>query len=83
MNAQHVLTASKAYAVAAGVAEHTASWRIFGDTKKLAALAAGGDLYTGRAEAAMQWISDNWPDGHGWPSDVPRPAAAPQPERAA
>lgn len=81
MNAHHVLAASKAYAEASGIPLSTASWRIFGDNKKLTAIEKGGDLYTGRAAQAMQWLSDNWPDGARWPADVPRPT--PTEERAA
>lgn len=81
-SAHDVLAAAKAYAAAVGIGMSTASWRVFGDTKKLAAIEAGGDLYTGRARDAMQWLSDNWPDGHDWPADITRPAPS-KPERAA
>lgn len=37
-------------------------------------LIAGCDMTTRRAQRALQWLSDHWPDDLEWPSDVPRPA---------
>jgi len=80
MNArQQLLACADRYAEALDLEQKTASWRIFGDQKKLAALQAGGDLYTGRLEAAMQWLSDNWPDGAEWPAGVARPSVSVSP----
>lgn len=40
-------------------------------------LATGSrDLATGTLERAMQWFSDNWPDGAEWPAQVKRPEPA-------
>lgn len=73
---QQLLTLSGVYAGAAGVKASTVSWRVFGDAKKIDAIADGADLQTRRFEAAVQWFSDNWPIGIEWPADVERPRAA-------
>lgn len=70
-----LLAIAHAYAVGADVSLTTVSSRVFDDGKKLAAIEAGGDIYSGRLNRALLWFSDNWPDGAEWPSDVPRPAA--------
>lgn len=64
------------YKVASGVAEDsTVSYRVFGDTKKLAAMRAGADITTRRFNAAMRWFDQNWPSS--------KPAAlAPNPEHS-
>jgi len=63
-----------AYCDAAGVPPKTLSWRVFNDGKKLdAILADKADLMTAGHEKAMQWLSDNWPEGAVWPDDVVRP----------
>lgn len=44
-------------------------------------LAAGADITVGRAEEAIRWFSDNWPEGVEWPESVTRPdpkAASPE-----
>lgn len=53
----------------------TLSWRVFGDTKKLGAIMDGADLHTRRHERALQWFSENWPEGATWPAEVARPSA--------
>ena len=39
-----------------------------------------GRVTVRRVERALQWLSDNWPDGCEWPADIPRPE--PSGERA-
>jgi len=36
-------------------------------------LVEGADITVGRLELAMQWFSDNWPDGAAWPEGIARP----------
>ncbi|MGY3588033.1 hypothetical protein [Bradyrhizobium sp. USDA 4350] len=63
-----------AYCEAASVPPKTLSWRVFNDGKKLdAILADSADLMTAGCEKAMQWLSDNWPEGAVWPETVVRP----------
>ena len=35
-----------------------------------------------RAEAILQWFSDNWPGDLEWPQGVPRPEPTPKVEEA-
>jgi hypothetical protein len=68
-----LLAVAKGYAVGAKVDLSTVSWRVFGDTKKLAAMEAGADIQVRRLEKAMRWFSENWPEGAEWPAGVARP----------
>jgi hypothetical protein len=77
-----LLLVARAYAAGAKVDLSTASWRAFGDTKKLAAMIEGADIQVRRLERTMQWFSDNWPEGSPWPADVARPAPSTQSETA-
>jgi hypothetical protein len=72
-----ILALAHAYGSATGASTTTISSRVFNDGKKLAAIEAGSDLFSGRLNRAVQWFSDNWPDGAEWPADVPRPATNP------
>ncbi|MEN5297711.1 hypothetical protein ABE530_05070 [Brucella sp. TWI559] len=47
---------------------------VFADGKVLTRISNGGDLTTGRFEAAISWFSDNWPTGVDWPSEIVRPS---------
>ena len=69
----HLLRMAQVYGEALGLPQTTVSWRLFEDTNKLANLEAGRDLYLGRYERALQFLSDTWPSGLDWPADVPRP----------
>lgn len=62
---------------AQGIAESTLSTRLFFDGKRIGSIRAGGDVGARRLERAVQWLSDNWPDGAEWPEDVPRPCVSP------
>jgi hypothetical protein len=78
----HLLAVAHAYAEAENIDLSTVSWRALGDTKKLTMIESDGrDIQVRRLEKAMQWFSDNWPEGGVWPVDITRPAA--QFERAA
>ncbi len=55
------------------VTDTTLSFRVFGDSKKLAALRSGSDITTGRFNAAIGWFSANWPEGLAWPEGIERP----------
>ena len=75
---EELLTVADAYQEATRFPDSRVSWRVFGDTKKLAALRADKDIQVKRAESAMRWFSDNWPENASWPELVHRPA----PQRA-
>ena len=70
---EQLLALARIYAAAEKVDLSTVSWRVFGDTKKFAALDGGADLVTKRYREARQWFSDHWPAEAIWPHDVPRP----------
>ncbi|MDE0125348.1 MAG: hypothetical protein OXN97_12310 [Bryobacterales bacterium] len=61
---------------------------------RAATLAAGNPCFFSRMRGggtctirtyrrAVQWFSDNWPNGLEWPSDVPHPEPTLQSEKAA
>jgi hypothetical protein len=75
----HLLILARSYADFLGKPLSTVSSRVFDDGKKLDAIAAGADLYSGRLNRAIQWFSDNWPSGLDWPNDVVRPEPTPAP----
>ena len=69
----HLLTLADAFIAATSVKEVTLSHRVFGDSKKLAAIRGGADITLGRFNAALEWFSANWPEGAGWPEGIARP----------
>lgn len=73
MATDHILELADRYGAAADFTRRQVSWRVFGDTNKLDALAEGGDLTTRRYAAAIAFFSDNWPEGADWPASVQRP----------
>ena len=73
---EQLIAIAEKYADFASVEEKTVSSRVFGDSKKLAALRSGADITVGRFNAAMSWFSAHWPDGLDWPEGVRRPVAS-------
>jgi hypothetical protein len=74
MNAiEQLLAVASAYEQATGLEPTTVSWRVFGDSKKLAAIRAGADIQVRRHEKAMHWFAENWPEGAEWPEGILRP----------
>jgi hypothetical protein len=71
-----LILVAEVYGQAAGLERTTVSWRLFGDSKKLDALINGSDIQTRRFEAALRWLSDNWPQSVEWPDQVRRPLSA-------
>lgn len=68
-----ILKVARAYGAAQNIEISTVSWRVFGDTKKIAALECGADIQVRRFEQGMQWFSNNWPEAAEWPVDIDRP----------
>ena len=60
-----------------GRSPHTVGRLASGDGRLYHRLAAGRDITTRRAARVVQWLSDHWPAGAEWPSDIPRPAPTP------
>lgn len=69
----HLLTVIDTFAAATSVKEVTLSHRVFGDSKKIAALRSGSDITLGRFNGALDWFSANWPHDVVWPEGVARP----------
>lgn len=72
----HLLAVADAYKAALSIEDTTVSARVFGDSKKLAALRNGADITVGRFNSALQWFASNWPQNAIWPADVHRPIVA-------
>jgi hypothetical protein len=73
---RNILSLADAYATATDVREVTLSHRLFGDSKKLAALRNGADMTVGRFNAALLWFSANWPATVAWPEGIERPTVS-------
>jgi hypothetical protein len=69
-----LLRVADQYGQASRLSPSRVSTIIFNDGKILRKLGEGGDITTSRLERALQWLSDNWPEGAEWPDGVPRPA---------
>ena len=70
----NLLEVARLYARHEGIADATASKRIFDDGKRLRLLGSGATITVARYETAMAWLFDRWPDGLTWPTHVPRPS---------
>ena len=70
---QQLLTVAQAFAGARGISLSRVSTLAFNDGGKFKALQNGADIGARRLTVALQWFSDNWPDGAGWPDGVDRP----------
>jgi hypothetical protein len=70
----HLLRLADAFIAATSIKEVTLSHRVFGDSKKLAAIRNGADITLGRFNAALEWFSFNWPSSAEWPDGIARPA---------
>lgn len=72
----HLLALVDAYEAAEKIGDTTLSFRVFGDSKKIAALRDKSDITTSRFNGAVEWFSKNWPPETKWPAHVQRPRAA-------
>lgn len=67
----HLIALADAYKVAAGIdRDQTVSYRVFGDSKKLASLRSGAGITLRRFNAAVDWFKENWPAGQPVPFDL-------------
>ncbi|TRD03819.1 hypothetical protein FJV76_14385 [Mesorhizobium sp. WSM4303] len=69
----HLLSLADRFIGATSIKEVTLSHRVFGDSKKLAAIRSGADITLGRFNGALEWFSTNWPDEAEWPKGIARP----------
>lgn len=64
----------EAFSEASGLSISRVSTLIFGGGHRATRLIAGEtDVNTATYERAVQYMSDNWPEGHPWPGSIPRP----------
>ncbi len=62
------------FAESTGRSVSTVSRYATGSGETIARLTRGHAITTRRAERALRYLSDNWPDPVEWPADIPRPA---------
>jgi hypothetical protein len=79
---QEIVEVADRYAEALGIGRKRVSFIVLNRGSRLDQIADGGDLNTGTFESAMQWFSDNWPDGLDWPEGILRPVAQDRMEAA-
>lgn len=71
-----LITLTKDYLAATGMAHSTLSDRVTGQGKLFGRLLAGDDCTMRSAEAASVWFDLNWPADVAWPSGIrPRGSA--------
>lgn len=68
-----LICAAEAFCDATGMSNSRLSTIMLSGGKRLSMIAQGGDIGTERFEAAMRWLSANWPEGVDWPAGVQRP----------
>lgn len=72
-----LLDVAEAYRKAEACELARVSQRSLGDHRLLPRLASGvSSLTLRRADQALQWLSDHWPDSAVWPEAVPRPVSS-------
>lgn len=71
---EQILLISDRYGAIAGIGRKRVSTIVMNRGSKLDDIAEGGDLSTRTFERAMQWFSDNWPEGQPWPEGISRPS---------
>ena len=59
-----------------GISESTLSSRLYGESKKIALLRAGGGLTVDRFNYTVRYLDGLWPEGAVWKSKLPRPSLA-------
>lgn len=78
-----ILHVATAYAAARELSESRVSTLCFGEGTRLKHIRNGGEMGARRIARALQWFSDNWPEGASWPETVARPPVATPTEGAA
>ena len=73
VTADHLLRVVDAYREVHRVSDPRVSTLMFNDGKRIGLLRKGGDIGSRSLVIAFQWLSDRWPEGATWPTDVPRP----------
>lgn len=68
-----LLSVVDAYRVAREVSDARVSTLVLNDGSRITEIRSGKDIGSRRLDRALQWFSDNWPEGAIWPDDVMRP----------
>lgn len=71
---EHFFQLVERFAEGKGLSESTVSLRLFNDGQRLKLLREGGDLGVRKVDTAIQFMSDNWPEGVAWPRHIKRPS---------
>ncbi len=72
----HFLSLVDEYRRVREVSDSRVSTLVFNDGSRIALIRGGGDLGTRRMQRAIEWFSENWPEGAIWPDGVTRPSEA-------
>lgn len=70
---EQFIRAFDAFVAHSGLAESTLSDRLLKSGSRFRRIRESSDISTATFERVMRWLSDNWPEGAEWPSDVERP----------
>ena len=73
---RHLAVLCALFAKQTGRSVSTVSRRATGSGDTIARLRSGGAITTRRAERALRFLSENWPEPVEWPTHIPRPASA-------
>jgi hypothetical protein len=73
METAHLVELADTYMKVTGLKEVTLSHRVFGDSKKLAAIRGTADITVSRFNAALRWFDENWPETAAWPDHIRKP----------
>lgn len=68
-----LLAVIDAYAKSMGLSDSVASFRLFGDSKRVGAMRSGATITVRRLNDTLIFLSSNWPRKAKWPKGVCRP----------
>lgn len=71
---QHLLTLIHTFATARGVSGSRVTTLAMNSGNVYRTLVEGGNITLDRIDTAIQWFSDNWPEGVDWPDGLARPS---------
>jgi hypothetical protein len=69
----HLIRCAHAYAALRRLELVTVGRLAAGDWRFFERIEGGAGFTARKYDETIQWFSENWPEGEGWPSDVPRP----------
>ncbi len=72
---EHFFELCDRYCAASGITEATLSGRLFNDGKRIRVVreSESSDIGIKKIAAAVQQLSDSWPNGTTWPRHIRRP----------